>query len=134
MTTEPAVRRRNTVLAALETARRRHPQLNMKGLIAFLYVAENPGIQMVELAEVSQLTLPTASRIARALYDASMVGALPPYVGLLRMEGPELGETGARKIVLTETGLALCAEFDRLIALGRLIGEQVGRADYRVAV
>lgn len=124
MKTERAARRRNTVLAALEIARKRHPQINMKGLIAFLYVAENPGIQMVELAEVSQLALPTASRVARALCEEGVTGALPPYLGLLKLESSVNDENGARRMVLSDAGHALRAEVDRLINMALPIHEE----------
>lgn len=121
--TEPTRRRRNAVLASLEAARRRHPQIGLKNLIAFLYVAENPGIQMVELAEITGLLLPTASRIVRALCDETTPGVLPPCMGLLRLEEPPNGEAGARRILLTGTGTALVDEIDRLIARGQSLRE-----------
>lgn len=123
--TEPPRRRRNAVLASLEAARRRHPQIGLKNLVAFLYVAENPGIQMVELAEVTGLLLPTASRVVRALCDEATPGSLPPHMGLLRLEKPPEGEPGARRIVLTGTGTALAEEIDRLIARGQTLHGEV---------
>ena len=48
-------RRRDTVLAGLEEFRRIDPGITVTGIVTFLYVCENEGISMTELASVAGL-------------------------------------------------------------------------------
>lgn len=110
----PMARRRNSILAALETLRALDPNITVNNLIAFLYVAENPGLNVSELAAICGLNKPTASRAVRALASAEEPGALPPYLGLVRLcrDGPA---KNSRTLRLTEAGDALCGRLERLI-------------------
>jgi DNA-binding MarR family transcriptional regulator len=108
------VRRRNTVLAALELMRASAPRLTVTELTVLLYVAENPGINIAELAMVARLNMATASRSARSLAREDAPGALAPYAGLVElMDNPRDGR--GRLLRLSPAGLALCAELDGLI-------------------
>ena len=73
-----AVRRRNSALEILELFRRALPQPTVTDLTVLFYVAENPGINIAELADVARTTLATASRVARAFAAPEAEGALPP--------------------------------------------------------
>lgn len=77
-TTDAAGRRRNTLLASLVLIRRLAPGITVSEILAFLYVAENPGVRVKELAALMETTAATASRASRALLRAEDPGVLPP--------------------------------------------------------
>lgn len=108
-------RRRDTVLAAVETFRALDMGMNMSNILVFLYVAENEGISVTELATISGLKKPTASRSVRALTPRGSRCALPPYLGLVELcaQGPA---RNSKTMWLTQKGRDLCARIDRLIA------------------
>lgn len=110
-----ASRRRDTVLAAIETFRALDMGINMSNILVFLYVAENEGISVTELATISGLMKPTASRSIRALTPKGSRWALSPYLGLVELcaQGPA---RNSKTIRLTRQGRELCARIDRLIA------------------
>lgn len=110
-----ASRRRDTVLAAIETFRALDMGINMSNILVFLYVAENEGISVTELATISGLNKPTASRSIRALTPKGSRWALSPYLGLVELcaQGPA---RNSKTIRLTRQGRDLCARIDRLIA------------------
>lgn len=95
-------RRRNSLLQALETFRAMDPGLVITDLVVFLYVCENEGLNVKELAQVSRLTEATASRRARALGEPDAPGAMAPSVGLVEAFQGDDGR--ARLIYLTERG------------------------------
>lgn len=109
-----AVRRRNSALEVLELFRRALPQPTITDLTVLFYVAENPGINIAELADVARTTLATASRVARAFAAPDAEGALPPYLGLIELK-PNPHYAKGRLLYLTETGAALMAEADKII-------------------
>jgi DNA-binding MarR family transcriptional regulator len=115
------IRRRDAVLAALEAFRHIHPTISLTSVRAFLYVAENPGINVSELAVACDLTDAGASRVARALAGRDIERPLPPFLGLLDCV------TGAadpreRLLWLSAKGQALVARIEQLIAAQTPIG------------
>jgi len=120
LTTEAAGRRRNTLLASLVLIRRDAPGITVSEILAFLYVAENPGVRVKELAALMQTTAATASRASRALLGAEDPGVLPPARGWLFMAANSR-EAVSRHLYLTESGLALSSRLDTLIASARPI-------------
>lgn len=115
--TMPERRRRNSVLAALEAARKADPSLSSTGLLVFLYVCENPGLNVRELAQVAGLTEATASRAALALAE-----------GPALLSGEPNPRDGRGKILFpSEAGAALRDRIDGLIAEARPIG--AGRSE-----
>jgi DNA-binding MarR family transcriptional regulator len=109
-----AVRRRNSALEVLELFRRALPQPTITDLTVLFYVAENPGINIAELADVSHTTLATASRVSRAFASPEADGALPPYLGLIELK-PNPHYAKGRLLYLTEAGKALIDEADKII-------------------
>ena len=107
-------RRRNSLLQALEQFRAMDPGLVITDLIVFLYVCENEGLNVKELANVTRLTEATASRRARALGEPDAPGAMAPSVGLLEAFQGEDGR--ARLIYLTEKGRRVRDQLQRIIA------------------
>ena len=119
-TTEAAERRRNTVLASLVLFRKLAPDVTMSEILAFLYVAENPGVRIKELADLMQTTSATASRASRALLAPDAPGSLPPGRGWLFMAANGR-EAVSRHLYLSPSGRALSARLNLLIESARPI-------------
>jgi DNA-binding MarR family transcriptional regulator len=109
------IRRRDAVLAALESFRRIHPAISLTSVRAFLYVAENPGINVTELAVASGLTDAGASRVSRALAGPQIDRPLPPSLGLLACEVSAV-DPRERLLWLSPRGQALVERIEQLIA------------------
>lgn len=119
-TTEPAGRRRNTLLASLVLFRRLAPDITVSEMLSFLYVAENPGVRVKELAVLMATTGATASRASRALLSAGDAGVLSPGRGWLLMASNGR-EAISRHLYLTEAGAELADRLDCLIRSARTI-------------
>jgi hypothetical protein len=104
-------RRRNALLEALEFFRCADPNIRLSTVLAFLYLCENEGFCVSELAAAAGMTLATASRAARSLAASDAPGALPPALGLaeLRAEGK------VRALYLSAAGRALRDRLDETI-------------------
>ncbi len=118
--TEEGGRRRNTILAALVLLRRMAPDITVSEMLAFLYVAENPGIRVKELAVLMVTSSATASRASRSLLGRDEPGALPPGRGWLLMASNGR-EAISRHLYLSHDGLALADRLDALILAARPI-------------
>lgn len=112
--TKARVRRRNSLLESIETLRTLEPRINLSELVVFFYVAENAGINIAELAQVSGMNMATASRSVRALTSEGSEGALAPYCGLIDIQ-PNPEDARGRLLFLSESGRMLCRELDRII-------------------
>jgi DNA-binding MarR family transcriptional regulator len=108
-------RRRNTVLESLERLRRAHPRLNLMQTLALLYVAENEGINLAELASVCRTTRATASRCAHTLARSRSPGAASGETGLVELH-PNPDWTHGRLVYLGDAGRRLCRDIEALIA------------------
>jgi DNA-binding MarR family transcriptional regulator len=106
-------RRRNSLLQALEQFRSMDPGLVITDLLVFLYVCENEGLNVKELASVARLTEATTSRRARALGEPDAPGAMSPAVGLVEAYQGDDGR--ARLLYLTEAGRRMRDQLQRLI-------------------
>lgn len=107
-------RRRNTVLEAMERFRRLNEDLNISAVLAFLYICENEGLNMCELAQVCRIAEATASRVARRLASPTTPGALPPGAGLVELRTNPFDQRG-KLLFLTPAGIALRDSIDGLI-------------------
>ena len=108
------IRRRDAVLAALESFRRIYPPISLTSVRAFLYVAENPGINVTELALACGLTDAGASRVARALAGRDIERPLPPSLDLLDCATSSV-DPRERLLRLSPRGQALAARIEQLI-------------------
>ena len=113
-------RRRNSFLACLVMIRKQAPDVTVSELLAFLYVAENPGIRVKELAILMETTNATASRASRALLTPGDSGALPPGRGWLLMASNGR-EATSRHLYPTDAGRTLLERLDDLIRAARPI-------------
>jgi DNA-binding MarR family transcriptional regulator len=109
-----ALRRRNSVLECLERCRRQNRPMSLSHVLAFLYIAENQGLNVTELADICRTTTATASRTARAMLDEGAMDALPPFFGLVEAR-PNPQDSKGRVLFLTTTGEQLRNEIDGLI-------------------
>ncbi len=108
------MRRRNTILQALERLRAVDASASMTHLIALLYICENEGLNVSELAQVCRTTRATASRTARALTTKGTPDSLSPHMGLVELRPSPVSVNG-RSLYLTERGRALRLAFDEAI-------------------
>jgi DNA-binding MarR family transcriptional regulator len=108
------IRRRNCILEALELFRERYALVTVRPLIVFLYVCENEGLNVSELAHVSDMSVSVAARLARALLAPSAPDAMEPAAGLLEFRASPR-DARIKFIHLTDQGRALRAELDQLI-------------------
>jgi DNA-binding MarR family transcriptional regulator len=108
------MRPRNTVLACLHLFKALDPRVSVNEIMAFLYVCENEGLTVQDLAAVGRLTQSTASRSLRALGPADSEWSLQPALGLVRAYlHPNDGRSHV--IQLTDRGLDMRERLDGLI-------------------
>ncbi|MBX7250048.1 MAG: MarR family winged helix-turn-helix transcriptional regulator [Caulobacteraceae bacterium] len=116
--TEPAtMRRRNAGLDIMERLRAQGDGMTFNAMLVFMYVAENEGINVSDLARVCRVTEATASRSARALAAPGVQGALPPSLGLLELR-PDPYDGRGRLLFLSATGRKLRDVIDQTIKDG----------------
>ncbi len=121
------IRRRDSLLEALETFRSVHPAISTIHVLAFLYICENEGLNVSELADLCQTTCATASRTAHALgrSQKGSNGAVTPPLVEIR---PNPRNPKGRVIFLTPAGARICDQLDGLIASRVPIRPPVRRA------
>lgn len=119
-------RRRNSFLQLLERFRELHPGLVVADLIAFLYICENEGLNITELAQLGRFTGATASRRARALAGPDTPSPRPPSLDLVEIyEGGD--DARARQIFLTAKGRAMRDAIAEMIASAIPLAEPAWR-------
>jgi DNA-binding MarR family transcriptional regulator len=112
-------RRKNTVLATVEL-------LNEAGLKrsswirCFLYVCENEGLNVTELALLTDQNVASAARTARMMLGADAPEGQAPFLGLVRLEASQT-DNRVRHLYLTEAGRELRDRCDALIGEARPI-------------
>lgn len=107
-------RRRNSFLQLLEYFRSVDSEIVVNDILVFLYVCENEGLNVRELADLARLTEATASRRARALAGPDIAFAVAPSMGLVDIyQGEDARE---RLLYLSEKGREVAAVVGKLIA------------------
>jgi DNA-binding MarR family transcriptional regulator len=120
----PARRRRNSVLEALERCRSAcDGAVSITHVLAFLYVCENEGLMVAELASVLRVTRATASRTARALASRETADSLPPYLGLVEVRSGEADQR-VRALHVSAKGAELRDRIDEAIRKRRTIAPE----------
>lgn len=117
-----ATRRRNTGLDIMERLRAQGEGMTFNAMLVFMYVAENEGVNVTDLARMCRMTEATASRSARALATPETPSALPPSLGLLELRQDPYDGRG-RMVYLTPMGKSLAAEIDASIRNAVTIGD-----------
>ncbi len=122
-------RQRNSFLQLLEQFREMHPGLVVADLIAFLYICENEGLNITELAQLGRFTGATASRRARALAGPNAPSPRPPSLDLVEIyEGGD--DARARQIFLTDKGRAMRDAIAGMIATAIPLAQPAWRGDH----
>jgi DNA-binding MarR family transcriptional regulator len=107
-------RHRDSVLEALEILRGAEPAISLTHTLAFLYICENEGLNISELAAVCRTTMATASRTARALTAPTAPDTMKPSAGWVESRTNPADSKG-RVLFLTEAGRQLRAQIDVVI-------------------
>ena len=114
------MRQRDTLLEAILALKALDARISVNEMIAFLYVCENEGLSVQELAYVAGLTQSTASRSLRSLGRSDSPWSQPPALGLVdAFLNPHDGRSHV--IQLTEQGRALRDHLDSVIRRATLI-------------
>ncbi len=108
------MRRRDTILEALELIRDHEPAIGLTQILALLYVCENEGLSVQELAFACGLTEATASRAIRSLGTPDADWALAPRTGWIDMS-PNPRDGRGRIIRLTAEGRRIALLLDEVI-------------------
>ena len=87
--------------------------MSVSHVVAFLYIAENQGLNVTKLADL-RTTTATASRTARALMVEGAMDSLPPFFGLVEAR-PNPADSKGRILFLTASGRRLRDELDEII-------------------
>lgn len=108
------MRPRDSLLEAILTFKALDPRISVNEIAAFLYVCENEGLSVQEVAFVAKLTQSTASRSLRALGPPGSEWSQPPALGLVEAF---LNPSDARSHVvhLTARGRELRDRLDQII-------------------
>lgn len=117
------MRRRNSCLAALELLRKAHASIQLNEVVAYLYIAENEGINVSELAQLAGFGSSLASRTARRLAAAGASHALAPALGLVELS-VQGNDARGRVLTLSPDGRRLRDQLDNIIACGNPIAVQ----------
>ena len=108
------MRPRDSLLEAILALKAQDARISVNEIVAFLYVCENEGLSVQELAFVAGVTQSIASRSLRSLGRQGSDWAHPPAIGLVEAF---LNPTDGRSHVvhLTDKGRALRDRLDELI-------------------
>src|SRR5215475_7445816 len=108
------MRPRDSLLEAILALKALDTRISVNEIVAFLYVCENEGLSVQELAYVGGLTQSTASRSLRSLGQPGSPWSQPPALGLVdAFLNPNDGRSHV--IHLTEEGRQLRERLDDLI-------------------
>lgn len=108
------MRPRDTLLEALSLFKALNPTITVNEIVSFLYTCENEGLSVQELAYVSRMTEPTASRSVRSFGPPGSEWARAPACGLVEaFLNPNDGR--GRVLHLTAEGRAVRERLDAII-------------------
>lgn len=110
---------------ALARLRERGADLNISQITAFLYVCENEGLNLSELASVMSVTNQVASYTVRGLLAPDQPRAIDPASGLVQTAVSE-SDGRALSLSLTPRGGQLRNELDEIIRARRSLTPDAG--------
>ncbi len=109
------MRPRDSLLEALSLFKALNPTITVNEIVSFLYTCENEGLSVQELAYVSRMTEPTASRSVRSFGPPGSEWARAPACGLVEaFLNPNDGR--GRVLHLTPEGRAVRERLDAIIS------------------
>ncbi len=112
---------------ALERMRDRGIDLNISQVTAFLYVCENEGLNLSELASVMSVTNQVASYTVRGLLGPDQPRSIEPAANLIRTAVSDC-DGRALALSLTPRGAELRDELDVVIHARRSLTPEAPRA------
>lgn len=108
------MRSRDSLLEAILIFKALDQRISVNEIAAFLYVCENEGLSVQQLAFVAKLSQSTASRSLRALGPPGSAWSQPPALGLVEaFLNP--GDARSHVVHLTAQGRELRERLDQII-------------------
>jgi DNA-binding MarR family transcriptional regulator len=108
-------RRRNSFLEAAETMRQLDLPSGLNSIVLYLYVCENEGLTMSELASVSGMVFATAARLTRTLAGCAVENPAPPESALLELRASR-SDRRVSHVFLTPLGRRVRDDLEQVIA------------------
>ncbi len=108
-------RERNTILSALELFRTLDVPRTQTAMILFLYVCENEGLNVSELAEIARVQIAGAARLTKMLAGGLVEEPLPPEAVLFELRTDERDKR-LRFVHLSARGREVRDELEAMIA------------------
>ena len=112
---EAPTRRRDTILAAIEAFREEGLPRSLSSLMLFLYICENEGLTVSELAYVAKVPVAKAARIVKLLSGESAEAPMPPERALFECRSSPQ-DRRLKFVHLTERGRRICDRLEILIS------------------
>ena len=110
----PPPRRRDTILAAIEAFREESLPRSLTGLTLFLYICENEGLTVSELAHVARVHVAMAARIVKTMAGEAHETPLAPERVIFELRSsPE--DKRLKLIYLTGRGRQIRVRLEQLI-------------------
>jgi hypothetical protein len=109
------MRRRNTILAALELFRSEDLPRSLSSFRLFLYVCENEGLTVSELAHVTRTSVAMTARVVKMLAGDTTETPLAPDRSIFVLKDSPLDKR-LKLVHLSAHGLLLRNRFESLIA------------------
>jgi hypothetical protein len=108
------IRRRDTILAALEAFREENLPRSLSALMLFLYICENEGLTVSELAFVSRTPVAMAARIVKMLAGETPDALLTPDCAIFEYR-TSAKDKRLKFVYLAQRGRLICDRLERLI-------------------
>ncbi|HWE46541.1 MAG TPA: hypothetical protein VG407_10980 [Caulobacteraceae bacterium] len=111
----PPARRRDTILAALEAFREENLPRSLTGLMLFLYICENEGLTVSELAHIARVHVAMAARIVKTMAGEAHETPLSPERVIFELRTSK-DDKRLKLIHLSDRGRQIRARLEALIA------------------
>ena len=121
------MRRRNTILAALEVFRGEDLPRSLSSFLLFLYVCENEGLTVSELAHVTRTSVAMTARIVKMLAGDTTETPLAPERSIFMLRDSPL-DRRLKLVHLSSRGRLLRNRFEALIEEASPICDRVAHA------
>ncbi len=108
-------RRRDTILAAIEAFREEELPRSLSSLMMFLYICENEGLTVSELAFVARVPVAKAARIVKMLAGEATEAPLAPERALFECRSSSQ-DRRLKFVYLAPRGRQICDRLEGLIA------------------
>ncbi len=110
----PRRRRRSTILESLEIFRRLGVPRGFNSMVIYLYVCENEGLTVTELAQVAKMSVASAARLTRIIAGTDPLEPAPPEAVLLELRS-STKDKRVSNVHLTKRGREVRDELEQII-------------------